>query len=57
MIRKQVEVLDLYVFNLGVGQMQYSYTTAVGAMKSIVAITLMSCANWLSKVVRGTSVF
>ena len=57
MIRKQVEVLDLYVFNLGVGQMQYSYTTAVGALKSIVAITLMSCANWLSKVVRGTSVF
>ena len=57
MIRKQVEVLDLYVFNLGVGQSQYSYTTAVGAMKSVVAITLMSSANWLSKIVRGHSVF
>ena len=57
MIRKQVEVIDLYVFNLGVGQSQYSYTTAVGAMKSVVAIVLMTSANWLSKIVRGTSVF
>ena len=47
----------MYVYNLGVGQMQYSYTTAVGAMKSVIAIILMSSANWLSKIVRGYSVF
>lgn len=57
MIREKVEVLDLYVYNLGVGQQQYSYTTAVGAMKSVIAVVLMASANWLSKIVRGTSVF
>lgn len=52
-----IEVLDLYVYNQGVGSMQYSYTTAVGMMKSIISVTLMMAANWVSKLVRGSSVF
>lgn len=56
-VRPNIEVLDLYVFNMGMGSGQYSYTTAIGAMKTIVAVVLMCGANWLSKIIRGSSVF
>lgn len=52
-----IEVLDLYVYNLGIGNGQISYSVAVGVMKSIVALILFSMANVTSKKVRGTSVF
>ena len=52
-----IEVLDLYVYNLGIGSGQISFSVAVGIMKSVVAIVLFSIANFASKKVRGTSVF
>ena len=52
-----IEVLDLYVYNLGIGNGQISYSVAVGVMKSIVALVLFASANYASKKVRGTSVF
>lgn len=52
-----IETLDLYVYNLGIGNGQISFSVAVGIMKSIVAIVLFSAANITSKVIRGTSVF
>lgn len=52
-----IEVLDLYVYNLGIGSGQISFSVAVGIMKSIVAVVLFAGANWLSKKIRGTSVF
>ncbi len=55
--KSSIEVLDLYVYNLGIGSGQISYGVAVGIMKSVVAIILFSGANILSKKVRGTSVF
>ena len=55
--KEYIEVLDLYVYNLGIGNGQISYSVAVGVMKSIVALVLFSMANYTSKKVRGTSVF
>lgn len=52
-----IEVLDLYVYNLGIGGGQISYSVAVGIMKSFVAFALFAFANVISKKVRGTSVF
>jgi len=52
-----IQVLDLYVYNQGIGSGQISYATAVGIMKSIVAVTLFAFANWTSKKIRGQSVF
>ena len=54
---ESIEVLDLYVYNLGIGSGQISYSVAVGIMKSIVAVVLFAAANGVSKAVRGTSVF
>lgn len=52
-----IEVLDLYVYNLGIGSGQISYSVAAGMMKSLVALVLFATANYASKKVRGTSVF
>lgn len=55
--KNYIEVLDLYVYNLGLGSGQISYSVAVGIMKSGVAFALFGMANFLSKKVRGESVF
>lgn len=55
--KEYIEVLDLYVYNLGIGSGQISFSVAVGMMKSIVAVVLFAAANFASKKIRGTSVF
>ncbi len=55
--KETIEVLDLYVYNLGIGGGQISYSVAVGVMKSVVALVLFGMANFASKKIRGTSVF
>lgn len=57
MNKEYIEVLDLYVYNLGIGNGQISFSVAVGMMKSVVALVLFAAANAASKKVRGTSVF
>ena len=57
MTKPYIETLDLYVYNMGIGSGLISYTTAVGIMKSFVAVVLFSGANLLSKKVRGYSMF
>lgn len=55
--KEYIEVLDLYVYNLGIGSGQISFSVAVGVMKSLVAVVLFATANFASKKIRGTSVF
>jgi len=51
-----IQVLDLYVYILGLGQGSYSLATAVNIMKSIVSIVLFLSMNALSKLLRGDSI-
>ncbi|MGI6654346.1 MAG: ABC transporter permease [Christensenellales bacterium] len=51
-----IEVLDLYVYRIGLMNSDYSYGVAIGIMKSFVSIALLVIANTLSKKVRGTSI-
>jgi len=55
--KNYIEVLDLYVYNLGIGSGQISFSVATGIMKAFVALILFSLANIASKKIRGTSVF
>ena len=57
MNKEYIQVLDLYVYNQGIGQGNIPYATAVGMLKSLIALVLFSSANALSRKVRGTSVF
>lgn len=51
-----IEVLDLYVYNLGIKQGLVPISTVVGIFKSLVGITLLFTANGISKVIRGESI-
>ena len=57
MNKDYIQVLDLYVYNIGIGNGQISYATAIGIMKSLVAVIMFGFVNWLSKTVRGYSMF
>jgi len=52
----RIEVLDLYVFNLGIGQGNYSLAVAVSMMKSIISLVLLFTVNRLSKLVRDETI-
>jgi len=43
------DILDTYVYRIGLEQMQFSFATAVGLSKNIVALVLVLFTNWLVK--------
>ncbi len=51
-----IEVLDLYVYNIGIGQNRISLSTVVGISKSLIGVTLLFAANGISRAVRGESI-
>lgn len=53
------EVLDTYVYRVGLASTvpQFSYATAIGLFKSVIALTLLILANWLARRVARTSLF
>ncbi len=51
-----IEVLDLYVYHIGIGQNMIPLSTVVGITKSLVGVTLLFAANGISKVIRGESI-
>lgn len=55
-VAQKIEVLDYYVYQLGIVTANYSLSTAVGMLKSVIGILLLSAANLLSKKARGESV-
>lgn len=50
-------VVDIYVYQLGIQNARYSYATAVGLMKAIIAFILLFSANKIAKKLNGTSLF
>ena len=55
--KETIQVLDLYVYNLGLAGGAYSLSTAISMMKSIISVTLLLLVNRLSKAFRGNSIF
>lgn len=51
------ETIDTYVYKVGLRQMRYSYSTAVGLAKSVVALILLIAANYVSRKVTDNSLF
>ena len=51
-----ITVLDLYVYNLGIGSGLIPLSTAIGMLKSVVSILLLFAANKISKMARGDSI-
>ena len=53
---QSIEVLDLYVYNLGIVGGQIPMSTMVGMCKSIISVILLFAANTASKKLRGQSI-
>lgn len=54
--KTNIQVLDLYVYNIGMTGKSLSLATAISAMKSIVSVTLLVVVNLVSKKTRGESI-
>ena len=54
--RESIQVLDLYVYNIGMTGRSMSLAIAVGIMKSLVSVTLLMIVNFVSKKTRGESI-
>ncbi|WP_397328209.1 ABC transporter permease [Paenibacillus arenilitoris] len=50
-------VIDIYVYQTGMQQGRYSYSTAVGLFKSAIALILLLLANRVTKKMNDTSLF
>ncbi len=50
------EVLDTFIYKYGTVNLLYSYTTAVGFFKSLVAIILLGVGNFITKRITGSGV-
>ncbi|GMK45964.1 ABC transporter permease [Paenibacillus glycanilyticus] len=48
-------VIDTYVYQVGISEGRYSYSTAVGLFKSIIAFLLLLSANYVTKKLNDTS--
>jgi putative aldouronate transport system permease protein len=57
MNKSAIEVLDLYVYNQGIGGIRYSYSIAISILKSIVSLILLFAASSASKLFRKESIF
>ncbi|MBR2023090.1 MAG: sugar ABC transporter permease [Clostridia bacterium] len=51
------EVIDTYVYKYGVLNKRYSYTTAIGLLKSIISLVLLISANFISKKITGKGIY
>jgi putative aldouronate transport system permease protein len=54
--QEHIQVLDLYVYNIGMGQNSLSLATAISMLKSVVSVILLWAVNAASKKIRGVSI-
>ncbi len=54
--KNTIEVLDLYVYQLGIGGSSIPLSTVVGMFKSVISVILLFAANGVSKKLRGESI-
>ncbi|WP_127582919.1 ABC transporter permease [Paenibacillus koleovorans] len=57
LVRDVGEVVDTYVYRVGLQRSQFSFTTAIGMFQSIVGLCLIAAVNTLSKKTTGESIY
>lgn len=54
--KEHIQVLDLYVYNIGMTGNSLSMATAISMLKSIISVALLVSVNFVSKKIRGESI-
>lgn len=57
MLLNKLEVLDTYIYKIGLRQNNFGFATAAGMLKSLISVMLLMLANRISKLVRGSSLY
>jgi len=57
LVYKTADILDTYIYRMGLVSGQYSFATAVGFFKSIVGMVLIVLGNWIAKRAAGYRIF
>lgn len=55
--REASEIIQKYVFDVGLKQGRYAYATAVGLIQSLISLVLIFTSNFTSKKLTGTGLF
>ena len=56
LVASRIEVLDVFVFRVGLGNHDFSFATAVGILRTFISVLLLFSANAIAKKVRGESI-
>ncbi len=48
-IREVSDVIDVYVYRIGIQNQRYSYATAIGLFKAIISVALLTMANFAAR--------
>ncbi|WP_208589770.1 ABC transporter permease [Gracilibacillus suaedae] len=48
-LRSVSDVIDTYVYRVGIGSGRYSYATAIGLFKAIISVGLLTLANYIAR--------
>ena len=54
--KAHIQVLDLYVYNIGMTGNSLSLATAISTLKSVISVSLLAIVNFVSKKTRGASI-
>lgn len=57
MVAQSIEIIDTYVYRVGIAQGNYSYATAVGISKTVISVLLLTGANYLARHTTEKSIF
>lgn len=57
MNESKTEVIDTFVYKIGIQSMNIPYSTAVGLMRSVIAFILLVGANYASKKISGSGIY
>jgi putative aldouronate transport system permease protein len=57
LVYKTADILDTYIFRMGIVSGQYSFSAAVGFFKSVISMVLIITGNWLARRYAGYMIF
>ncbi len=55
--RETSDILQTYVYRVGMAEGRYSYATAAGMFQSVISVILVTTSNWFSKKVTGNGLY
>ena len=56
MVHDHIQVIDYYLYRIGITLNDYSFSTALGMTKTLLSTILLFSANWISKRISGQSI-